>query len=372
MSESEIINNIFSEALHQLERRWRDDTASAQVRGDVPPEDDAVEEEIGDLEKEEADSEEVEDRLTDMQLAVPDEKESMVALKRDDDDGIPDIPPEIAPAAEEDDLDSLLEDLAKSADPDGGDDDAFSGLLGEDEGGDFGDDFSGQVSFGGQLVDGEESERDSSGNSLDDLLEHALGLADTPEGGDLTAFADHDEGSDMMQPAFEQDDDQPDVDSELDNLLGSSSDDGEEDDSIALSDDLFASEDDGNDLLPGQDLSDLLDGDDEAGGDVVRTVKVPEPSIPVVEDADEELERKLSEMGLGDDNLLHNRFSAGKEKLLRHLLARFEALARHKLEPLPTDQVNLVRSVNLRVEIDLKFGEFTTSGDDDSLFKLDV
>ena len=62
---------------------------------------------------------------------------------------------------------------------------------------------------------------------------------------------------------------------------------------------------------------------------------------------------------------------ADKERLLAHLAARFDVLARRKLHNLPASQVRLIRSVNLRVDIELKFGEFSASGDDDSLFRLD-
>ncbi|GHS92052.1 hypothetical protein FACS1894139_13590 [Planctomycetales bacterium] len=87
---------------------------------------------------------------------------------------------------------------------------------------------------------------------------------------------------------------------------------------------------------------------------------------------DEDVTATLRELGLSvDGELLHNRFSSEKEKLLKHLLDRFEQIARRKLSDLPNEQVRLIRSVNLRVDIELKFGEFTASGDDDSVFQLD-
>ncbi|MDR0868415.1 MAG: hypothetical protein LBP75_08105 [Planctomycetota bacterium] len=87
---------------------------------------------------------------------------------------------------------------------------------------------------------------------------------------------------------------------------------------------------------------------------------------------DEDVTATLRELGLSvDGELLHNRFSSEKEKLLKHLLDRFEQIARRKLYDLPNEQVRLIRSVNLRVDIELKFGEFTASGDDDSIFQLD-
>lgn len=60
-----------------------------------------------------------------------------------------------------------------------------------------------------------------------------------------------------------------------------------------------------------------------------------------------------------------------KERLLAHLGKRFAILARQKLQNLPAAQVRLIKSVNLKVDIELKFGEFSASGNDDSDFRLD-
>ncbi len=363
MRNSDIINQIFSEALGQLQQRWQETPQppdSAPATPQSGPESPAGADEL--LMPPAADTGTTDDEG----------KENIVAQKPNaDDNEIPDMPPEGA-APEEDDLDSLLEDLARSADPDQNGGDALPDLFPGDaeRSGDAAlslDDFPQSDAAG----DGD----DDTGHSLDALLEHALGLADTPEEESENESEDSAGSETSGLPELPPEDSGDEL--SLDTLLGSASSD---EDSGALSDDLFAdtgSEEDG--ILPGQDLSSLLgssntpdDAAEDAGTDVVQTVKVPEPSVPLVEDADEELERKLAEMGLGADNLLHNSFSAGKEKLLKHLLDRFEALARRKLEPLPAQQVNLVRSVNLRVEIELKFGEFSTTGNDDSLFKLDV
>ena len=105
----------------------------------------------------------------------------------------------------------------------------------------------------------------------------------------------------------------------------------------------------------------------------VQTVPVPEPSIQLIEDIeDEDVDKMLVDMGFGSDGLLHNKFGPNKEKLLSHLINRFEYLARRKLDTFPETQAELVKSINLRIEIDLKFGEYSTDGEDDSLFNLDV
>ena len=364
--------------------------------------------------------------------AGSDTKETDVAVRKkkkpgDDEAGIPDMPPEITEGSAgegEDDLDTLLEELASSAEEAGDElsnsaldslargqeddladsDDDASPLytIPEDDEDIFGD--SSGVS-GDDDEDGEDS-GDVVGGTLDDLLEHALGLEDVPSDsdddedifgdgsasvGDDTGGAEEEEeetlGGGFLEDDEEAEDgvaelgdgdfqDKNDDYSRLDDLIGAADRSGGGE---CLADEAGDSGDMAGDI--GSGLGDLLNDDDIFGGgdegdgegeDVVHNIPVPEPSIPLTEDADEELERRLSEMGLGGDNLLHNRFSSGKEKLLNHLLARFEALARRKLEKLPSEQVSLVRSVNLRVEIDLKFGEFVTSGDDDSLFSLEI
>lgn len=436
MRNADIINQIFSQALGQLQQRWQDSAQTPQtneqtasppplpVAGSKPVADsELVASSVPDADPASVappapdagadpnagdESDEVEDELLlpaiEAGASESDEierEENMVARKPQDDDDIPDLPPPGAQDTESDDLDSLLEDLARSADPDQERDDALDGLFAPDD-----------MSAPDEDADAlppmqDELSEEQTGHSLDDLLEHALGLADTPE--DPTAGIDDDDAEEsadamggacapededvfgaltggrdpLVEPAMQADDAADNGENamgnemNLDTLLGNAEQDDEGD--RALSDDLFGAAGDDADggFAPGEDLSSLLGGSDNAGdddepADVVQTVKVPEPSVPLLEDADEELERKLAEMGLGADNLLHNRFSAEKEKLLKHLLDRFEALARRKLEPLPAQQVNLVRSVNLRVEIDLKFGEFSTTGNDDSLFKLEV
>ncbi len=114
-----------------------------------------------------------------------------------------------------------------------------------------------------------------------------------------------------------------------------------------------------------------VDGDDYVVG--VETVPVPKPSIDLIEDSDDEnVDQMLVDMGFGSDGLLHNKFGPNKEKLLEHLIHRFEYLARRKLESFPDAQAEFVKSINLRIEIDLKFGKYSTDGEDDSLFSLDV
>lgn len=420
MSNSEIIGRIFSEAiscLHGGTDGGRDPASVSTGAASPPP-------------KPDGDEDNGAAGLAGA-AGIPagsDTKETDVAVRKkkkpgEGDAGIPDMPPEIAGGGAgdgDDDLDTLLEELASSADADGGDIpnpalDSLTGDEGDEEDDSVGDsgplytipeadaDIFGESSgaSGDEDIDGAGG---GVGGTLDDLLEHALGLEDVPSDsaededifGDGSASSgggagDEDE-EDTLPAGFLEDDDEPedgvatlgeedfregnDDYSRLDDLIGAAA---NKTGGERLADDAEDSGDMAGDI--GMGLGDLLNDDEIFGdggeeeaedADVVHNIPVPEPSIPLTEDADEELERRLSEMGLGGDNLLHNRFSSGKEKLLNHLLARFEALARRKLEGLPAEQVSLVRSVNLRVEIDLKFGEFVTSGDDDSLFSLEI
>ncbi len=301
-------------------------------------------------------------------LSDNNDKENDVAVDKDDlsDFLNSDLPPEDGGFEEDDeDLDSLLNDLANSADVEEEDED--SGVLTEED------------DTGFESTDDEDSD-------FNDLLEGALGLNEIEpddEEADLSSLGaiEHDVTED---PGFSED-----QSSDLDRLLEEASlnnDDSDDDllpdeDEEGFDEDEDAAADDFSSTgggLFGADLEDLADDltgaltDDDDGDMVVRNIAVPEPSIPLSEEADEELERKLAEMGLGGDNLLHNSFSAEKEKLLDHLIQRFELLARRKLEGLPNEQVNMIKSVNLRVEIDLKFGEYIASGNDDSLFSIDI
>ncbi len=136
-----------------------------------------------------------------------------------------------------------------------------------------------------------------------------------------------------------------------------------------------------SELYDDSDIGDNENNDDNVNDDDdfvvgVQTVPVPKSSVDLSEDMDdiddEDVDQMLIDMGFGGDGLLHNKFGANKEKLLSHLISRFEYLARKKLDSFPEAQAEIVKSINLKIEIDLKFGEFLTDGEDDSLFNLDV
>ncbi len=304
---------------------------------------------------------------TESRTDVYDEPEDYAVTDKIDDDDL-DIDDASSEFESDEDLDSLLDDLTN--------DSAFSGMDEEDE-----DELEDALN---EAISSLEDNSDSlESGSIGDLMESAFDIdsefdeekeeaAAAEVGGEpsLNAF-DFDDTSDLL----ELDDSGLDDDSEAEEKSREFFDElDSEIDSIVS----HPGEDDFEDLSEEDDDSDIVSDYDEEDGDEdfvvgVKTVPVPKPSIELVEDIDDvDVDKMLVDMGFGNDGLLHNKFGPDKEKLLGHLIQRFEYLARKKLDSFPEAQAALVKNINLRIEIDLKFGEFSTDGEDDSLFSLDM
>ncbi len=298
---------------------------------------------------------------------VYDEPEDYAVTDKIDDDDL-DIDDASSEFESDEDLDSLLDDLTN--------DSAFSGMDEEDE-----DELEDALN---EAISSLEENSDSlESGSIGDLMESAFDIdsefdeekeeaaaAEVADEPSLNAF-DFDDTSDLLELDDSGLDDDSEaeeksreffdeLDSEIDSIVSNPEED--EFDDISEEDELDSD-------------SEYEDEDDDDDDFVVgvKTVAVPKPSIELIEDIDDEdVDKMLVDMGFGNDGLLHNKFGPDKEKLLGHLIQRFEYLARKKLDSFPEAQAALVKNINLRIEIDLKFGEFSTDGEDDSLFSLDM
>ena len=302
------------------------------------------------------------------------EPEEKIVTDKNDDEML-DIENDSSDFDSDEDLDSLLEDLTTDSSFSGHDDDD------EDE----------LVDALNEAISSLEENSDSlDSGSIGDLMESAFDIdsefdteqeeaaaAEISEPG-LNAFdfgdedhlveIDTSELDDEVSTGEQSSDFFDELDHEIDALVEETIHDVEENGfDSELYDDSDTGDNENND-------DNVNDDDDFVVG--VQTVPVPKSSVDLSEDMDdiddEDVDQMLIDMGFGGDGLLHNKFGANKEKLLSHLISRFEYLARKKLDSFPEAQAEIVKSINLKIEIDLKFGEFLTDGEDDSLFNLDV